>query len=152
MHQSLQYLPVDVGGQLFAIPLKDVMAVQQRGHAKNEILSMPLINTGPAQGVHPIDLSKLFWNIETPDMQGAIVVISTAAGMCGLLVGNVHPASVARAEQRQSLPFSLEHQRNVFAEVVIGPELPILILDCRYLVEMIAQVAPEYVVSVENAA
>lgn len=150
--QSLQYLLVDVGGQLFAIPLRDVIAVQQRGYIATETVSMPPNNGGDEQVIHSFDLSKLFWNIETPYEQGAIVIIATLAGVCGLLVGHVYPASVGSAEQRQSLPFSLEHHGNVFAEVIIGPERPTLTMDCQRLVELIVSLAPECVASVEDAA
>ncbi len=149
--RALQYLPVDIGGQLFAIPVSDVTAIQQRGPKQAGEQAEPTTGEEPAARVPVVDMCKLFWGAELPEAQGFVITLSTPAGVCALAVSRVYPADVAEAQAQRPLPFPLDAAGSVFAGFVGGPALPTLIVDCERLTEMIAGLAPQLVVEAQHA-
>lgn len=146
--QALHYLPVEVSGQFFAIPMRDVSAVYRMGAGTN---AMPQANGSSVPAVPVIDLSHLFWDRASPLSGRHVVVIATDVGTCAVLVGGLRPARTAQATDRSALPRLPAFQHCPFRGLVHEPDALVLIVDCRALVEKLQRVSPELVLEPDHA-
>jgi hypothetical protein len=149
--QTLHYLPVEVSGQLFAIPMRDVSAVQRMGAGGSPEGVVPQGNGSSALAVPVIDLSHLFWDRASPLPGTHIVVIAAAVGTCAVLVNGLRPARTAQAADQSALPHLPALQHCPFRGLVREPDALVLILDCRALVEKLLRASPELVLEPDHA-
>jgi len=143
--QVLHYLPVEVSGQAFAIPMSEVAAVHRAGGGAVDEDVASEAGEPPGASVMAIDLRLLFFGRAQPSPKAHVVVISTQVGMCALLVDTVRPARTAEATTQYPLPRLVAAMNLPFSGVVREPDALILIMDSRRLVEQLRQVAPELI-------
>lgn len=149
--QTLHYLPVEVSGQLFAIPMRDVSAVQRMDTGTDPEGAMPQANGSSALAVPVIDLSHLFWGKAAPLPGTHIVVVTTEVGTCAVLVNGLRPARIAQVTDQFALPRLPAFQHCPFRGLVHEPDALVLILNCRALVEKLLRASPELVLEPDHA-
>jgi chemotaxis signal transduction protein len=149
--QTLHYLPVEVSGQMFAIPMRDVSAVHRVSAGTGPEGVIPQANGSSALALPVIDLSHLFWDRESPQPGTHIVLITTEVGMCAVLVNSLRPARTALTTDQSALPHLPAFQHSPFQGLVHEPDALVLIVDCRALVEKLQRASPELVLEPDHA-
>jgi chemotaxis signal transduction protein len=105
--QELQYLPVELSGQLFALSMNDVTAVHRVSAGAD---AEPPSTDQHAASLRVLDLRYLFWKKDNSDENMYVVVVSTNAGTCALGVDRVHSARTMRSASNWWSEFSRCHQ------------------------------------------
>jgi chemotaxis protein histidine kinase CheA len=140
--QALAYLPIEVSGQVFAIPMSNVVAVHRVRSGNVDEVITPEAGEPSGASVIVIDLRLLFFGRAQSSPKAHVVVVSTQVGMCALLVDAVRPARTAATTP---LPHLVAAMNLPFSGVVLEPDALILVMDSRRLVEQLRQVAPELI-------
>jgi chemotaxis signal transduction protein len=144
--QALHYLPVEVYGQTFAIPMSEVVAIHRSGGGAVDESVVPKVSEPSGASVMTIDLRHLFWGEAVSSPHAHVVVISTHAGTCALLVDAVRPSRTAEATAQSPLPRLVAAMDLPFSGVLREPDVLVLIMDSQRLVEQLRQIAPELIV------
>lgn len=143
--QMLHYLPVELSGQIFGIPMSDVVAVERAQSDMGEA-SEPEANARAGACVPVIDLRCLFGGQSPPERtRPHVLILSTQIGSCAVLVDGVRPTRIADATTRHRLPALATATGCPFSGIVFDSDAPVLIIDTLRLVKYLRQVAPELV-------
>lgn len=146
---SLQYMPVDVSGRLFAVPMSDVVTIQRvQVDASDTTNGASVSDSEPSQSqpvAQTIDLRYLFWGEALASRSPHAIVVTTSAGTCALLVDAVRASRVAEIDDVKRLPSIVSGTSRIFSGVVRNPDGLLLVIDIRRLVESVYQVAPELI-------
>jgi chemotaxis signal transduction protein len=145
--QELQYLPVELSGQLFALPMNDVTAVHRVSAGADE---EPPSTDQHAASLRVLDLRYLFWKQDNSDENMYVVVVSTNAGTCALGVDRVHSARTMRTATLQQLPQLISTIGWLFNGVICESDTLMLLINSQQLVEQVQQMSPDLVL-VEEA-
>lgn len=145
--QELHYLPIELGSQVFAIPMSEVSAIQPVSVADSEDTPPNGDADTATAGAKIIDLGHLFYG-ETPatrPQRRYVVLITTSAGTCGVAVDRVRSARRAQAADQYALPHLITAKGSLFSGLVRELDGLVLVIDSHSLVEHLQQVAPELV-------
>ncbi|MBN1429413.1 MAG: chemotaxis protein CheW [Anaerolineae bacterium] len=143
---TLHYLPIEVSGQLFAIPMLEVAAIRQLGRGDAPVVSMGQEARQPAIPI--VDLQSLFFGVSLSDIEepAYVIVISIPAFACAVLVDGVRPARLAEPADQLAMPLTLTNERYPFRGVLRTPEGLVLIIDSRLLIEELRRIKPDLIV------
>lgn len=141
---SLHYLPIEVSGQMFAIPMSDVAAIRRlndedgtaSGQAGEKPTTIPIV-----------DLRHLFFPVsrQGPERPSYVVVISMPNLTYVVLVDDVRPARRAEPADLLAFPPLLAGERYPFSGVIRVADSLVLMIHCRLLAEELRQVKPALV-------
>jgi chemotaxis signal transduction protein len=150
---SLRYLPVDVSGQLFAIPMSSVATIHRIDSTSISGETNGIFRTNASNDtvVIVIDLRRLFWGITPSENYAHAVVIATDDGMCAMLVDAVKPTRVASPFSHHDLPRLVTGERLPFSGVIREPDSLLLVIDGIRLVEQLSHVVPDAVLEQSHA-
>lgn len=152
--QELSYLPIEVSGQIFGIPMAEVVAIRQMhgGEPLESVVVEGAVGLDGHPALRPIDLGRLFWDSASSDLAGYVVVVTTPQGACALLVDGVRAARSAPPEAHYPLPRLMAPVGWLFAGIVSEGDALVLILNSEGLVAQLRQVAPDLIVEYMYAA
>lgn len=151
--QILRYLPIELSGQVFGIPMSDVVAIE-RAHRDSPSTESTSSEDGEqvGSGAPIVDMRYLFLGESPPDHGRYVVILSAPIGSCAVLVDAVQPTCTAHASVRRVLPSLLASAGCPFGSVVLEHDGPVLIIDTSRLMERMRQVAPELIMERTYAA
>jgi chemotaxis signal transduction protein len=144
-HGYLQYLPVEVSGQSFAIPMVEVMAVRQ---LSPQDVSPESDGIEAADTTIPvIDLPHLLFPNSQRNSGGPayVVVLSIPMCTCAVLVDSIKPARRIDPADKLVMPPLLAGRRYPFSGALVEGDNLILIIDSRRLVDGLRQVNPRLI-------
>lgn len=131
--QQVQYLPIEVSGRRFAIPMDGVVTIQ-RVRVNGDGLPP---NT--AENMSISDLRSLFSQVEPVGQTAHAIVITTAGGLITLLVDNVRSARMT--EELVSLPYLVDTAEIPFSQMIREAEGLTLLIDPQRLPSTVQQQA-----------
>ncbi len=131
--QPLQYLPIEVSGRRFAIPMDGVVTIQ-RVRVNGDGLP-----PNAAENMSISDLRSLFSPVEPVGQTAHAIVITTAGGLITLLVDNVRSARMT--EELVSLPYLVDTAEIPFSQMIREAEGLTLLIDPQRLPSTIQQQA-----------
>lgn len=136
---SLHYLPVDVSGQMFAIPMSEVAAVRRLSD-EDAAASEPA-DKGSAT-IPVVDLRRLFFPVkrQSPERPSYVIVISMPDLTYVVLVDDVRPARRVEPHDQLPVPPLLAGQQYPFSGVIRVGDSLVLMINCRLLAEELRQV------------
>jgi chemotaxis signal transduction protein len=136
---SLQYLPVDVCGQMFAIPMSEVAAVRRL--SDDDAATYEPVNKGAAT-IPVVDLRRLFFPVkrQSPERPSYVVVISMRDLTYVVLVDDVRPARRVEPADQLPIPPLLAGRQYPFSSVIRVGDSLMLMIHCRLLAEELRQV------------
>ncbi|MBN1311195.1 MAG: chemotaxis protein CheW [Anaerolineae bacterium] len=142
---SFQYLPVDVSGQVFAIPMSEVAAIRR---LSDEEEASSASGESAQSTIPAIDLRSLFFPTPPGDVEKAayVIVISVSQFACAALVDGVRPARRAEMTEQFTMPSLLSGERYPFKGIIRTPEGLLLIIDTYRLAEALRRARPELIV------
>ena len=148
--QTLQFLPIEVGGQSFGFPLSDVVTVSlivSEASAESETSVIPISEKPVSpENVPLIDLQHLFFGSSQGTGKAYALLLSTSAGTCALRVTAIFPTQIAEPTARFSLPTFFGLANKVFKTVVYDDEDRLtLIVDTNRLITTIQKINPQLV-------
>lgn len=150
-HQELQYLPVELSGQLFAFSMNDVTAVHRVSAGVGEGEGPP--STDPHAASLPVlDLRYLFWKQASSGGNMYVVVVSTDAGTCALGVDRVRPARTIATASLHQLPPLVSTVEWLFNGVIRESDNLMLLINSQGLVKRVQQTSPDLVLVEETHA
>lgn len=133
---SAGFLRFEVCGQAFAISMADLAGIRQLTEIQpGETGAAPEMT--PRTYVAPVDLASLFFNEESEEADGFIVVVRTQRHMYVLRVDRVRAGTDMQAEERQILPTIIEGLDSPFNGIFNDPDGWGLIIDTDQLAELI---------------
>ncbi len=142
--QSLPYLPIEVSGQIFAIPMSEVTTTRQ---LSNEDITV--FETGKkGQATIPIiDLRHLFFPANRPGAgyPAYMVVISIPGFIYTVLVDDVRTARRAALADQLAIPPLIAGRRYPFSGVIREAGSLVLLIHSRFLAEELRRVKPDLV-------
>jgi chemotaxis protein histidine kinase CheA len=146
-HQELQYLPVELSSQTFALPMNDAVAI----HRKSVDTDGEQLSTDEHAANLPIlDLRHLFQIQSNPDTSMYVIVVSTEIGTCALAVDRVRPTRTIETAALYPLPRLISTVGWLFKGVIRDSDNLILLIDSQRLVETVQQMSPDLVLAEET--
>jgi chemotaxis signal transduction protein len=146
-HQELQYLPVELSSQTFALPMSDVAAIHRKSVDTDD---EPLSTDEHAANLPILDLQHLFQIQSNPDTSRYVIVVSTAIGTCALAVDRVRPTRTIGMAALYPLPRLVSTVGWLFKGVICDSDNLILLIDSQRLVKTVQQMSPGLVLVEET--
>jgi chemotaxis signal transduction protein len=145
--QVLHYLPIELRGQVFAIPMAEVGSIQRMPSSTLEEERLPGPALAPDDTMKIIDLGELFRDTGAgePSRHRYVVLVTPPAGTCGVVVDGVGSARRAGPDDQFAVPHLALTEGSPFSGVVRGVDGLALVIDANRLVDQLHRVAPEVV-------
>lgn len=147
--RSFHYLPVELTGQVFAIPMADVAAIHRLGGDGADDLA----GRGGQAGIPVVDLGRLFSPDSQPSDTNSVygVVISTPAFTYAVLVDSVRPSRKAEPAKQFALSPLIAQGGCLFSKVLREPDGLMPVIDTQRLAAELRRVGPGLVVERAHA-
>jgi chemotaxis signal transduction protein len=143
-HQELQYLPIELSGQTFALNMGDVTAIHRKSvDTDDELLS----TEQQAANLPVLDLRRLFQSQANPYTNMYVIVLFTDAGTCAVAVDRVRPARTIETAALYPLPCLVSTVGWLFKRVICEADNLVLLINSQRLVEQIRQNSPDLVLA-----
>lgn len=149
---SLSYLPLEIGNQIFGIRMSSVLEVRRLTAPDNtkQMKSEPaaataLIETEASDELTIIDLRYLLWKEKTTGRNKPVVIISLGDKTAALLIDSVMPIRSADGESSQPYPNLARFENCFFDTVVRDQEGLVLLFDVPRLLDRLGAASPALV-------
>jgi chemotaxis protein histidine kinase CheA len=143
-HRELRYLPIELAGQTFALPMSSVAAIHQVSKDTGD--GQPSTDKS-AVSLPVLDLRHLFQGGGDPGTHMYVVVVSTDTGTCALAVDRVGSTRTVKMAALHSLPYLVSTVEWLFKGVICEADNLTLLINSQQLVEQVQEMSPELVLA-----
>jgi chemotaxis signal transduction protein len=146
---SLRYLPLEIGNQIFGIRMNDVIAVRRLAAPDHttQVEAAPAAETaanaeGASSDLPVIDLRHLLWKEKTTGKNKPVIIVSSGNKAAALLVDSAMPIRSADEENSQPYPKLARFENCFFDRVVREQEGLVLLFDVPLLLNKLGAASP----------